>query len=334
MEKLVEAGTTTGPEDELRGVLRSGEGDERLGGVVADDLVVATTEIGEQLAVCGDPIVTSGGAEAVAAPDVHAEQLGAGPLGHSGGATDEMFGRRCAGDRDDQSFTGFPRTLDAVLVAVLEQFVVDPVGDPQQGEFSQRTQVPGSEVVAEGGVDALSGVDVAVCDAAAQRLGGHVDEFDLVRAADDVVGDRLLLLDTGDSGECVVEGLEVLDVDGGDDVDTGVEERLDVLPSLRIRRTRRVRVRHLVDEGDIGSPSEHGIEVHVVELRTAIRDLSARDDFEAVEELSGSFASVGFDHGHDDVGSALDAAPSFLQHLEGLPDAGRGAEIHPQAPAR
>ncbi len=333
VEQLVETGPTAGAEDELCRVLGTGECDERVGRVVADDLVVAATQIGEQLAMHRHPIVTAGGAEAIRAPHVHAQQFGARSFRHARSATDEVLGRRCAGDRDDEAFTGFPGTLDAVLVAVLQQFVVDSVGDPQQGEFSQRAQVSCSEVVAERGVDSVTGVDVAVRDSAAQRLGGHVDEFDLVGAADDVVRDRLSLLDSGDARERVVEGLEVLHVDGGDDVDPCIEERLDVLPSLRMRRSRRVRVRHLVNQCDIGSSGENGLEVQVVELRAAVGDLAPRNDLESVEELPGAFASVGFHHGHDDIGSALEASSSFLQHLVGLADPGRGAEVHAQAPA-
>jgi hypothetical protein len=93
-------------------------------------------------------------------------------------------------------------------------------------------------------------------------------------------------------------------------------------------------VRHLVDEGDIGPSGEHRVEIHVVEFCTAVLDPAARDDLEAIEELTRTFASVGLDHADDDVGPALDPASALLEHLEGLADARRGAEIHPQASAR
>ena len=78
-----------------------------------------------------------------------------------------------------------------MALAVVEQRVVDPVGDPEQRELAQRGEVAGAEVVAERGVDPLGGVDVAVRHPAAERLGRHVDELDLVGAPHDRVGDRL-----------------------------------------------------------------------------------------------------------------------------------------------
>ena len=83
---------------------------------------------------------------------------------------------------------------DAVALAVLLQGVVDPVGDPQQRQLAQRRQVAGAEVVGQGGIDLLGGVDVAVGHPAAQRLGRHVDQLDLIGGPDDLVGQGLALL--------------------------------------------------------------------------------------------------------------------------------------------
>ena len=68
----------------------------------------------------------------------------------------------------------------------------------------------------------------------------------------------------------VVERLQVLDVDRGDDVDAGVEQRVDVLPALLVPAAGDVGVRQLVDQGDRGSPGEHGVEVHLLERRAAV----------------------------------------------------------------
>ena len=71
---------------------------------------------------------------------------------------------------------------DAVLGAVALQRLVDLVGQPQQGELAQRGEVADAEVVGQRRVDLLRRVDVAVRHPAAQRLGRHVDELDLVGA--------------------------------------------------------------------------------------------------------------------------------------------------------
>ena len=94
--------------------------------------------------------------------------------------------------------------------------LLDPVGDPQQGQFAQRAEVAGAEVVGQRGVDPLGRVDVAVGHPAADRLGRHVDELELVGPPDDVVGHGFALRDPGDLGDHVVERLEVLDVERRD----------------------------------------------------------------------------------------------------------------------
>ena len=135
---------------------------------------------------------------------------------------------------------------------VLVEGLVDAVGDPEQRELAERTEVALAEVVAERGVDPLGGIDVAVRHPSAQRLGAHVDELDLVGAARDLVRDRLALRDARDPLDDVVQRLEVLDVERRDDVDAGVEQLVDVLPALLVARARDVRVRELVDERDLG----------------------------------------------------------------------------------
>ena len=142
--------------------------------------------------------------------------------------------------------------LDAVLLAVVGEGLVDAVGEPGEGELAERGQVPGAEVVGERRVDALGGVDVPAREAISQRERGEVDELDLVCTPDDGVGNGLALFDPGDLLDDVVEGLEVLHVHRRDDADAGAEELLDVLPPLLVSRPRDVRVRELVDEGNLG----------------------------------------------------------------------------------
>ncbi len=84
------------------------------------------------------------------------------------------------------------------VVEVAVQALLDPVGDPQQRQLAQRAEVAGPEVVGQRGVDPFGRVDVAVGQPAPDRLGRHVDQLELIGAADDVVGHRLALRDPGD----------------------------------------------------------------------------------------------------------------------------------------
>ena len=143
-----------------------------------------------------------------------ADELALGALGDAGGPAHEVIRVGRTGQGHDDPLAGLPRPRDAVTVAVLVQGVVDPVGHPQQGQFTQRRQVARPEVVAERGVDLVGAVDVAVGQPSSQGLGRHVDELDLIGSPYGVIGHGLPLADPGDPFDDVVERLEVLDVDG------------------------------------------------------------------------------------------------------------------------
>ena len=175
-----------------------------------------------------------------------------------------------AGERDDDPLAGLPQLVDPVRGPVLLQAVLDLVGQPEQGQLAQGRQVADPEVVRQRRVDLVGRVDVAVGQPATQRLGRGVDELDLVRGPDHGVGDRLALRDAGDLGDDVVQRLQVLDVDGGDDIDPGLEDLLDVLPALLVARARDVGVGELVDQGHGRMAGDDRVGVHLLDSNTAV----------------------------------------------------------------
>ena len=152
--------------------------------------------------------------------------------------------------------------------------------------------------------------------------------------AHDRVGDRLLLLDTRDLLDDVVHRLEVLDVDGGDHVDPGVEQLVDVLPALLVAGARDVGVRELVDEDAFRLPGEHGVDVHLFEGRAAVLHLPARHDLEVADLRGGVRAIVRLDEPDHDVGTAFVRSLTFVEHREGLPDAGRSTQVDAKVATR
>ena len=107
----------------------------------------------------------------------------------------------------------------------------------------------------------------------------------------------------------------------------GVEDRLDVLPSLLVGGAGNVRVRELVDEHDVGAPGEHRVEVHLLELRAAVLDLPAGDDLEIADLLGGAGSTVRLDDADDDIGATVVPASTLVEHRECLADAGCRTEI-------
>ena len=193
---------------------------------------------------------------------------------------------RAAGEGDDDTFAGLPGVGDLVLGAVLLERLVDLVGQPQQRQLAQRGEVAdaGSSWTARRRPSRAR----RRCRGppAPQRLRGDVDQLDLVGGAHDLVGHGLPLRHAGDLLDDVVERLEVLDVDRGDDVDAGVEQLLDVLPALGVaaararwcgpaRRPARPR----------GGARQHRVDVHLGELASRGSSMYLRrDDLQALEQ--------------------------------------------------
>ncbi len=263
------------------------------------------------------------------------EQVSAGGPGRDPGSpADQRVAFRAAGQRDHHPLPGFPGRPDVVRLAIALQSFVHLVGQPQQRELAQRGQVADPEVVGEGRVDLLGGVDVPVRHPAAQCLRRHVDELDLVGGPDHRVGNRLPLRHAGDLLDDVVQRLQVLDVHGRDHVDAGVEQLGHVLPALDVGRAGHVGVGQLVDQGHLRPPGQHGVQVHLVEVGVPVGQPGPRDDLEVADLLGGVPAAVRLDVGDDDIGAAFLAPVPFVEQGERLADTSCGAEVDPQlAPA-
>ena len=320
-------------EHELGGVLGPGEGQQRLRHVVADDLVVGPAKGLDQAALLGER-GRIGAGQAVRLGDVDREEVAAGRAGGDPGRSpDQRVALGPPGERDHHPFPRFPGPVDVVRRPVPLQPLVDLVGQPEQGEFAQRGQVPGAEVVRQRRVDLLRRVDVAVGHPAAQCLRRHVDELDLVGRADDRVGDGLPLRHAGDLLDHVVQRRQMLDVDVRDDVDAGLEQFLHVLPALLVARSGDVRVRELVHERHLGPARQHGVDVHLVERRAAVGQAPAGHHLQALDLRGGVRPAVRLHEGHDDVGAPLGAPVALAEHGEGLAHPGSRAEVDPQLAA-
>ena len=82
VDELVPPAASARAEHELGRLLAAGERDQRLRGVVADDLVDRAAELGHELALRGEGVVVVL-SEPVVDGDVHADQVAADPPGHA-----------------------------------------------------------------------------------------------------------------------------------------------------------------------------------------------------------------------------------------------------------
>jgi hypothetical protein len=165
---------------------------------------------------------------------------------------------------------------------------------------------------------------------AAQRLGVHVDQLDLVGGPDLAVGDRLVLDDPGDPLHHVVERLEVLEVDGGDDVDAGVEQLPDVLPALDVARPGGVGVGQLVHQDQLGVAGQQAVEVHLLDGPPPVVEGAAGEDLQVPDLGVGVGPAVLLHPADHHVGAPLASAPPLAEHGVRLADTGGGPEIEPE----
>ena len=132
----------------------------------------------------------------------------------------------------------------------------------------------------------------------------------------------------------VVERLEVLDVDGGDHVDAGGEQLVDVLPALLVARCRATLVwASSSTSATSGRAREHGVEVEL--RRTSCPryvQLRRGTTSSPLEPLGGVGAAVRLDDADDDVGAARQPPPALVEHGVRLAHPGRRAEVDPQPP--
>ena len=115
----------------------------------------------------------------------------------------------------------------------------------------------------------------------------------------------------------------MLDVDGREHVDPGVEHVTDVLEALLVLGARGVRVRELVDQAQLGRARQHRRQVHLLERRAAVEQMPARDDVEPLGLRQRFRAPMRLEIADDDVATAVGFGDALLQHPIGLADAGR-----------
>ena len=227
-----------------------------------------------------------------------------------------------------------PHRPDGVLAAVALHLGVHALGGVAQRQLAQRDEIALAEEVVHRLRRLVRDVDLALLEAAAQVFGGQVHQLDLVSLLEHRVRHRLADDDAGDPGHDIVQRLEVLDIEGGVDVDTAIEQLEHVLPALGVAALRRVGVGQLVDEQQRRVSREGGVEVELLERGAAVLDPAARQDLEAVEQRLGFGALVRLDHARHDVDAGGALRARGLQHRVRLAHAGGGAEEDLQLAAR
>ena len=179
-----------------------------------------------------------------------------------------------------------PGARDGVGLHMGQQLLIDPLGGPPQRQFAQRGQVARREIMLERALGLLGDVDLAFPQPLNQVVRRQVDQFDRVGAVEHRIRHGLAHPHMGDLRDHVVEALDVLDVDGGIDVDAVRQQFLDVEIALRMAAAGRVGVGEFVDQRELRTARDQRVEVHLLEDLILVLDALARQDFKASSSAS------------------------------------------------
>ena len=109
------------------------------------------------------------------------------------------------------------------------------------------------KTVGSGGTGVVGEINFPFGEAFAESFGGEVDELDLVGQFKDGVRNSFVDGGPGDLADGVGAAFDVLNVERGENVDTGVDEFDDVLVAFRVAGAFGVGVGELVHEDEAGA---------------------------------------------------------------------------------
>src|SRR5208283_5661951 len=226
--------------------------------------------------------------------------------------------------------------IDHVRVAAalaLERFAIEALAvqtarDLAQRQFTERGKIARLEKILQRIFDLRLRINLPLAQSFAQSFHGHVDVNDLIGAREERIGHRLAHVDAGDAPHHRVQTFDVLDVHGGNHVDAGADDLLDVLVALFVAGAGGVGVRELIDDYDIGLARDDCIDVHLFQRNFAVRNLAARNDLEVANPLLRLAAVVRFNEAKHDIHSPIAELIRLLEHPVCLAYARGGADIN------
>ena len=276
-------------------------------------------------------------AQSVCARRMHVdcEPRHAGALRHALRRPHELLGHERFVDAHQKPVLGRPGSGDGVRAHVVDHLRVDPLGGDAHRELAQRGEIALAEEMLQGAADLAAHVDLAFAQPLDQVVRRQVDQLDLIGELQDLVRQGLADAHAGDALHDVVQALDVLDVERGEDIDPGGEQFLHVLMALDVAAALDVGMGELVDDGELRLAPEQRVEVHLGEDAAAIHLALPRQHLETAQQRLGLGPAVGLDHADHHVRRPpRRRSLRGLEHRVGLADARVSAEedLEPAAP--
>ena len=243
---------------------------------------------------------------------------------HSLGSANHAASHAIWRHADENALICVPRFDGAFCGARRAHLRLDALGGVSKGKLPQGEQVPLLEEALQCLLDLFGNIDLALVKSSDQFVGRDVDEFDFVRFVDNGIRDRLGDSDTRDLGDHVVQAFQVLDVDGGPNVDARLEQFPNILPTLGVPASQRVRVGKFINEDRCGFAGKRCIKI---KLSDACADhLARRNALQPFCHRFGFSAPVRFQITDHKIAVTFLLLLRRLKHGVGFADACRHAE--------
>jgi hypothetical protein len=243
--------------------------------------------------------------------DIDREQLAVEPLGIALAACDHLGRVRPRCHANKKPLLGSPLCGNASTFKICFQLPVYHVGSRKKRQLAKRPELI---------LPVCRGIS---CVTKRVRCW-CVYNLNLVSTMDERQWNCLDHWLSGDFGNAFRVLCYVLQIDRAKDRDAGIQQYLDILPSVWVSSSRRVVPGQAVDKTNTGPSAEHGIQI---DARLTIQPPHG-DRFQAGQKAIGFGWSLLLNGGNDNVLSSLMTSPALIEHGECLSDAGGIAQEH------
>ncbi|MPM62804.1 hypothetical protein SDC9_109682 [bioreactor metagenome] len=148
----------------------------------------------------------------------------------------------------------------------------DSIGGFSQRDFTQQAQILFHKEISSCALRLFLPVNLSFFKSAEQFVRFHVHKLDLVGAFKDCIRHSLLNLNLCNVFDDVVETLNVLNIDRGKHIDSGVKQFLNILIPLAVSDAFGIGMRKLIDQNKLRFAGERRVEIKFVQRHAAIGD--------------------------------------------------------------
>ena len=182
---------------------------------------------------------------------------------------------------NQEFFAGIPWTLNSSRRHRSYQSIVDKVSNKAKRKLAKCDQMFFFKEAIGRSRGTFTLIDFSLIEAVKELLGAKINEFDRVGPVEKGVGDPFANYYAGDLFDEVCAALDMLNIDGGENIDTACQEFFNVLIAFRMTRTGNIRMRQLIDQNDGWFSFDRPVNIKLFKFGVAIDSLYTRQNVKA-----------------------------------------------------